>query len=471
MVVQFAPLSNDSNAPCQGITLYNLGRPSMPQTVKDVNLAFFVALGMMQFCALVGCWLWQEKPRFRKVRPFVVCFTLIAGFELYQISAWLSYAVTLPCGLVLTLYIISVTWFGAIGLLRALVLALEGNYAKQAQKEGIKQDDQVSEAVTSSLASTYQNLLSWRHIRLLVHVISGWIRVNHLHITEIVAIKNSYPLIIALMSIPAFVIIVLVLALSPPYQTCYGCDVFLELIIGAAICMTLYVGMALAMIYQAYSVIGLDEQGVVVELTAVGGVLAPLAFIVWTLMLTDPGGFQYQNQFNWSLLFIVPSVPWLSVGYIYQFFIQWRQDRNSQHLTIPTMDSLFGSDAALKADFYDFAARRFVTESLNFISDVKTYKSLYYEKAESWRQSKFRNLIETYIVSGSRMEVNISYDMKVQIIKTSDQLKRGKGGIDLFDSFDEASKEVERMVHNGAWTEYVIAHSKKQHAPLAVHSL
>jgi hypothetical protein len=442
----------------------------MSQELKNLNLALFIGFSLIQAFLLVVCWMWREKTRFRKVRPFVLCLTLISGFYMYEISAWLSYAVELPCALVVVPYVISLAWFGAIGLVRALALALEGNYAKLVQKEGIKQDDQMSEVVSASQASTYLTVTSYsRHLGLVLRVMTGWVRVNQLHITEMVIVKNSYPLIIVLMSLPAFIACILVVVLTPAYRSCSGCDIFVELPISASICMVSYVSIAMVMVYQAYSVVGFDDQGVVFELVSVGGVLAPMAFVIWILLVVDPGGLQYQNQFNWSLLFVVTTGLWHCVGYYYQFYLQWQQDRSSEHLSIPTMENLFVSEPATKAEFYGFAARHFVTESLNFLEDVKMFKALFFDKAESWRFSKFKNLVEIYIVSGARMEVNISYAMKSQILQLYDQAKSGKANKDLFNVFDEASKEVEQMVHNGAWTDFFIRRRRNQAMSLAVH--
>jgi hypothetical protein len=471
MVAQFAPRSNVPDDPCQGVKLYELGRSPMSQDLKNLNLAFFIILAVLQLIVIIVTWQLREKPRFRKVRPFELSFSLTTCFFLYQIAAMLSYVVALPCALVVVLYVVSLSWFGAVGSIRALVLALESNYAKQAQKEALKQDDQQSQAAVSiSQASTHMTLTSVAtRVQLLLQVITGRVMVDQLHITELVVVKNSVVGLMLVYAMPAFLTGILLVALTPPYQTCYGCDIFLELPIGIAVCLLLYLVSALFMSYQAYRAVGLDEKGVVAEMLFIGGFVAPLALVIWILMIVDPGGVQYLNTFNWSLLFAVTSSLWLASGYFYQFYIHLRYDWSSG-LNIETMDTMFASDPSIKTEFLEFAARHFVMESLNFVEDVKMYKSLYYEKAESWRLSKFKYLIETYIASGSRMEVNISHTMKLEILRAYDQAKHGKVNKDLFVVLDEALKEVEQMIHNGAWTEYLFKRKRKQALSVAVHN-
>jgi hypothetical protein len=223
------------------------------------------------------------------------------------------------------------------------------------------------------------------------------------------------------------------------------------------------------MSYQAYSVVGFDDKGVVIEILGIALIVAPLGLIIWILMIIDPGDLQTKNVFNWSFLFTFTTAPsWLYIGFFHQFYVQWRQDRKATTFAIEPMDTVFQSDPTIKKEFGEFAARQFITESINFIEDVNTYKRFYFEKGDSWRVAKFKTLVETYVVSGSRMEVNISYAMRNQIVKAYDQVKQGKSIKDLVNEFDAAVKEVEQMVHNGAWTEFLMVRRKRQSKTMEV---
>jgi hypothetical protein len=420
MVAQFAPRSNDSTEPCLGINLYEAARPAMSQGMKDVNLAAFILIAVKQLLVLIRMWTLRDKPRFRKVRPFELNVVLMLGFGLYQFAAFMPYYVALPCALVVVCYVFALSWFGASVIVQGLVLALEGNYAKLASMEATGRDRQRSEAISeTTVESAAFSYL--KRIGLLTRLLTGCLRVDQLSMVEIVATKKSYALLVLLLLLPSALTCILLIALTPAYQSCYECDIFLELPIGVAVFLIVYITAALYISYEAYSVTGFDDKGFVLEMVCMAGLLAPLALVVWILMILDPGEVQYNNHFNWSFLFVFTAQVWLTISYFYQFDVQWRGDRSADKLQIGPMDTMLASDPLLKKEFFDFAARHFVTESVNFLEDIKTYKHFFFEKGETWRLAKFKYLVQTYIVSGSRMEVNISYDMKMQILGLHDK--------------------------------------------------
>ena len=69
-------------------------------------------------------------------------------------------------------------------------------------------------------------------------------------------------------------------------------------------------------------------------------------------------------------------------------------------------------------------------------------------QSESWRKSKFRVLVENYILPGSNLEVNISHKMRDEIVSTYESSSVPK---DLFSIFDAAYNEIERLLEQGVW--------------------
>jgi len=241
---------------------------------------------------------------------------------------------------------------------------------------------------------------------------------------------------------------------------------FLELPIAITVCVTFYTGCALSAGYQAFMAVGWDDKGVVWEMLMVPLLIAPTCLAIWILIIVDPGNAEYNQTFNWPFLFVITTFEWNFTSFGYQLYVQWRQDRSKSKLQIIDMVSAFADDPNLQKEFAEFAAKHYITESLQFIEDVKTFQKFFFEKAESWRVSKFKSLVETYILSGSRMEVNISFAMRSKMTNLYDNAQSHSR--ELHNAFDEAAKEVERMIHNGAWTEFLVKRSKQKHASRAL---
>ena len=101
-----------------------------------------------------------------------------------------------------------------------------------------------------------------------------------------------------------------------------------------------------------------------------------------------------------------------------------------------------------KETFLDLVESQYVMENVRFLQDLKTFKDYYYEKSPSWRKSKIKILYDAYIVEGAIMEINISYACREaikQVVFTREEST----------VFDEAEKQVQGMLVNGVWKDYL----------------
>jgi hypothetical protein len=80
-----------------------------------------------------------------------------------------------------------------------------------------------------------------------------------------------------------------------------------------------------------------------------------------------------------------------------------------------------------------------------FLEDVGQFRKYWPEKTKSWRLSKVRMLVRTYIEAGAEREVNLSHDMRTRTIQ------RALGTDTPLDLFDECAIEVEKLLRQGAW--------------------
>jgi hypothetical protein len=459
MVAQFAHRSNGSD-PCQGVDEYNAGRPDMPSSIRNLNLATWIFLTIGHIILISIHWAWRRKPRFIKVRPFELSIVPFVGFFLFQTACMLAYVTPMPCALTITLYIMATSLLGALTTARGVALALETNYAAQAATERLVHDD--------SSHTSWQRPLTSRvsHLVLLVLIILGWVKIRSLDLATLVAVKHSYSVMMIVLLVPAVLSCVIIIGLSPPYQTCWGCDVYLELFVGVCAQLVVYIFCVLQLGRQVYTAARKDETGVVFELVFIAGGIGSTSIVVHILMLVDPNGIQYRQEFNWSWLFFFNCLAYYWVGSIHQFYMQWRQDRSRSTIQVATMEQLLSDNPEMKKEFIEYAARCYVSESLNFLEDISMFKSLYYEKADSWRLAKFKSLVDTYILFGARMEVNIPFVVRSHIEQAYIRAKQNQAvSADTFVVFDDAVREVHQMIHQGAWTDFLSRRNgKQQHA-------
>ena len=112
----------------------------------------------------------------------------------------------------------------------------------------------------------------------------------------------------------------------------------------------------------------------------------PVTGLVWVLVIVDPGNVGFYRYFDWNWLFglLLLSV-WLAtfgIPFWYQMQNRTKKVSNDQ-LDIGDMRTMCSQDPELKKKFHEYAQQHYVVESINFIDDVTTYKSLYFEKVRT----------------------------------------------------------------------------------------
>lgn len=472
-VLPFTPRGNATDA-CSGIAAFQASRPPVSDALRYLNLATYLFHLSLYSATLIVLWFWRDKPRFRKVRPFSLTFLCLLGFAVYNTASFMSPVYPLPCALVAFCYFMSLSWFGCLGIVRGLAITVETLYMKLAEKEkvvaGNKQgDDGGASSVTSGSISTLSYAAK---IWFLLKLANGLVKVSDLNLSELVFTKNSYITLFILSCIPAFLVCCVLMAVIPPYQSCSDCEVFLEIPITFSVMFMFYSIVATRPVIVALQTAGWDEKGVIKELMFVPVVVVPMVYCVWILMIVDPSEIGFNRQFNWSWLFGISTFLYWVALFGYQIYVQWTDDRADRQLArVMEIKSFTQADPSTKEEFYTFASKQYVTESLQFMEDVAAYKQFFYDKAETWRMSKFKSLVETYVQPGSRLEINVSYGARNKIIAVYDRLfpparsQRSsaavvttvtRGAIDeLFDVFGDSLKEVEEMINHGVWLEFM----------------
>jgi hypothetical protein len=464
MVMQFTPGSNESST-CAGVEAYEAARPPKSQSLHSLNLTLFIVSLLRDLLALVILWKWREKSRFRKVRPFTLHVLLAVALNTQNVAAFLAYVTPIPCAVIVMCYTLALSSYGVICTERALCVLLEVTYSRLAKNEKAVIHDETASLPTSSASTKVSTAFIHvsgliGQVRTLLKVLLGLLGViewSTLNISELAFSKNSYVMMFVIISVPSIATFIILLAMVPAYRTCSDCDVFLELPIAIYILMTLYVGGCTKAIWTAYKAIGWDDKGVLKELIIIPPLTGFLATATWVLMVLDPADLAYDRVFNWSALFFAPANVWVFLQYYYQIYMQWKQDHRTQTFKIVPREDYFSSCPGARMEFHEFAETHYVSESLNFLEDIKAYKSFYFEKAMTWRVIKFKSLVVTYILPGAKLEINISHGMKTKILKSYSALKGEETVIEeLFEVFDEAVMEIDHMIHDGAWSEFLI---------------
>ena len=196
--------------------------------------------------------------------------------------------------------------------------------------------------------------------------------------------------------------------------------------------------------------------------------------IIWALIISDPYNLAFNKVFSWTWLIAIVGLQYWFICFGYQFYRQVKEDYASKnYLEIPDMRTSLNNDVELKKDFYEFAEKQYVVESVNFLEDISSYKQFFYDKADNWKLSKFNSLVEKYIKPGANYEVNISYSARLRILKLYEEEGKGNQVNELYKIFDKVSEEVETILTNGAWRMFILNRMKnakklsKQVSPIA----
>jgi hypothetical protein len=456
MVLEFSPPGNATD-PCSGVDAYSLARPKPSEMLVNANIFFLAVTVVLVPLTAIWTWLWRKKPRFRKVRPFSLGLSCLIGLLLYHIACFLPTIAPTPCALVVTFYIISVSLFASMVSIRGVVITVETQYSKAVKEEAnIFTSDENNSTTNASTTQSRTELTAssfFTNLLFLCNVSFGLAKITAMNMSDLVNTKRSYSVLFAIYSVPGIVCCVLVIALVPQYQTCYNCDVFLELPIAVAATLAFYVPISGRAVIVAFFTAGWDDKGVIMELLLIPFVVGAFAGLKWILMIVDPGGYNQSQIFNWSLISAFGGLSYWIISFGYQGYRCYKDERSTQvSNNYEHMEVIWEKNPDIKKDFFEYGIKQYVSESLQFLEDVQSFKRFYHEKGQKWRLSKFKLLVQRYIISGSSFEINISYAMKMRILQVYESSSETT---ECFDTFDDAYRDILLMIEGGAWRTFI----------------
>lgn len=254
-----------------------------------------------------------------------------------------------------------------------------------------------------------------------------------------------------------------------PILICNDCDPYLDIPVTMLVTSVFEAILVVNIVFTTRKMIFMqkeDSKRIQGEFYLYLFLVSPITFIIWTLVIIDPGRLLYKREFNWAWIFIVHNVLvwWASFGN--QVFQQWRENRKwktfvsqSSHLS---MTDLWKTDKDLYQQFEKYAENQYVVELVYYLQDVEIYKNLFYDKPDSWKKSKFINLVQKYILTGSNFEINISHNMRNKIIRVYEEVQRSNH-LELkmmYRVFDDSVEEIRHLLQDGAWKSFLFQKKK-----------
>ena len=146
--------------------------------------------------------------------------------------------------------------------------------------------------------------------------------------------------------------------------------------------MGFYITVSFRVVFISFKIAGWDEQGVIQELLMIVGIVGGSCLLFWILVIIDPSSLAYLRIFSWTWLFpIVGLLYWYS-SFGLQLYVQLKQDYHNKTsvIQIADMKATCADDPQVKQEFYEFAKKHYVVESINFLDDVASYKSFFFDK-------------------------------------------------------------------------------------------
>ncbi len=370
---------------------------------------------------------------------------------------------TVPCRLSILFYGLSISTLSNILIVRTLVIIVETKYSNLIGQEEMMNpgdgESHDSSIAASSTAGALKALLKW---------MLNLIPEDYITLQDLTTIRKRYLVITGVLFLPALILSASVVIRAPQYRACVNCDVFLELAVSQLILLCCYCVILFRGAYLAYKVCGFDSKGVVLEVLLVTSIPGGMTLIGWILFIVDPNDLNFNNQFNWAFFFGIGGYLMWIIGFVAQIAIEFRiccgrSPKNKKRVerkstVLPDMKAVVfknsTTDNDLKKDFTEFARKRYCVEIVNFINDTDMYKGIFHEKRDAWRLNKFRYLAKTYAISGSPQEINVPSAIRVKITQVYNNASTEMDTLPLFNIFDDAIQEIEKMARDGIWAEF-----------------
>ncbi|KAH9251146.1 hypothetical protein BASA81_011045 [Batrachochytrium salamandrivorans] len=461
-MLPFTPLGNSTH-PCAGLELREQNHPpSYSPLYRDFSIILFGIFTVLALACIWGVWRTRNHPRFEKVRPLPLSITGIVAMWLYVSGGTIAIVLEWSCTYIIWAEFFGIGFVATTLTLRLVVLGLEAQYAKLASTAMVFQGDESD--VETSLGFAHKQV---RAAKVLFRFVYWSVPLDNFTLQELMLAKSGYGLFWLLHFSPTLPLILVLIFAFPPYECAQHChDLFLEVEI-SLICLLLYFTLfGAGVLYRAYNVNGWDIKGVLMEVFLIIGVVCAVALPVTGLAIADSDDLALNQVFSWQGLVGFTGLLHLWFSFGLQFLAAHLQSRRARQedllaataTMLTQMVSILARNPELKKEFDKFAAKQYVSESVQFLDDVAQFKHLYYDKPESWRAQKVRILVKHYITVGSDLEVNISFAARSKV------LQRVSNETDLFDVFDLAAAEIRGMVQDGAWRDFI---RTRQHSSLS----
>jgi hypothetical protein len=463
----------NSSDVCEGIRLYQAGRPPLTPAFLLGNWIAFWTVISLSLASI--CWFYfaREEPRLRTVRPLSLSVLQQLAHILIHVGLLLNLAIlNLPCALLAGCILFGLAGYGTHGFVRMMAFIVESQFALNAVKLQVTLDDSQSE--TTFQTTTSGIFSSFSAVKSLAKLSLGLCNLQDVPLQDLVIAKRSWLTIASIVMFPSIIPFFIVLIVEPQYQQCTGCPIFLEVVFIYVPVLSIYILAAGRMLYVAWKFKFPDKHGLIIESYWIAFGTAAPSGLGWLLIIADPNNVEYYREFmfEWVMVFFLflywfVCVPWQAFM-IYRSRIHRILPRTRVGLD-PTWSSdvdflaILREDPGLKEEFQTYAIQHYCVENLYFVEGVAMYKRYFTEKGETWRRQKAKMLYEIYIRDGGNLEVNISSSTRMKLQAKYDAIVKGTDDAlsrDLHDLFDNAVDDIVRNVLGGVWIQFQMERKK-----------
>ena len=477
-------LSSNSSNPCQTLDSYILARPGAPYGFIQANLAISI-IGSIIIAASQFWWIRNRNEPHLLNRSFTATICINLAFFLQVWVTCIRRTVmdqhghaNMPCHLHAILWFMIGPLFSIGVFFRMFLVANRLRFTKAAatrHKIDMFADD--SQSVASNNYGS--DLIKFRAIFKLAFGLNGNGRSSQslvihegntdtksedldLQLRTLGAATKWETLLIltVIWSAPNVLFMIILFAAFPVYHgPCVGCDVSFELLIAISLANPI-------IIWSTYKVRSLihadsDPEGILAEMNLAERCGAMLIMLLcWFLLGFDPNFYDYKQYLTyewlqvlgifmiWFILVLMPLVRMEKMKITRHRLHNRKKSAVVDRLDVRflTTESVFDvlRDPALCDEFEKYAVQEMVVESVRFLQDSDIWKKLFIDKAESWRKSKAKIIMETYIYVGSPLQINISSIERERVEKAFNE------PVIRENLFDPAIQSIANLLKQGA---------------------
>jgi len=255
---------------------------------------------------------------------------------------------------------------------------------------------------------------------------------------------------------PGLVIYLVILGVTPTWQSCVACDITFETIIMLML-MYIFVFFARHMLAERIAEQP-DPDDVVADMKKSSLFFLGIALIMLVLLGADPGRLDFSYLVSWEWLMQLAGVQTCYVHAIKPLMRLARERREVANsgkgpveFQLPPVEASLENTVIMKR-FEAYAEQQYCTELVRFIDDVSVFEALFYQRAPKWRQAQAVKICERYISAHAMLPVNLSYDMRVKV-----EAKAHSNNV-AHDVFVPARREVYKLIRENRqlWKDFVL---------------